>query len=361
MPNVESSRIRTLDGWRGIAILAVMVDHAATYTRYNDLLLTNLGSFGVDIFFVLSGYIITLRFLEERKKTSTLSLPEFYARRAFRILPLVIVYLSTLCIFSLFVNLEDFHSKEILGSLFFFRNYQYASNPSGIYTTHFWSLSIEEHFYLLWPSLLLWLGNRRALWLTIAGAFSCAVWRAYYLAHSGSWLGQLFPGVAGVLWRTDTRFDGLLLGSATAIVLSLPSARNFIFRNFPKETPLMAGLLIILNLVRTTGMPTSSTYLLVCLALASTLVIEEGLVHKWLNLRVLVWIGTISYSIYVWQQMFFFHPSMNVHPLGILGSLPLSIVCVIGVSALSFYFVEKPCIAFGKRMLVKHKDSSVHF
>jgi len=359
MPNLAGSRIRTLDGWRGIAVLLVIVCHAGMHTRYFHLLLFNLGGFGVDIFFVLSGYIITLRFLEERNKTSTLNLREFYARRAFRILPLVLVYLSTLCILSLFVNFVDFHGKEVLGSLFFFRNYQFTpSNTGGIFTAHFWSLSIEEHFYLLWPALLLWLGNKRTLWLAIAGALTCAAWRAYYLAHYYSWYGQ--PGAVGKYVRTDTRFDGLLLGCATALVLRLPSVRDFIFNNFPKETPLILWMLIFLDLRRTSGFPALTTYLLVCLALASTLVVEEGLAHKWINSRLLVWIGTISYSIYIWQQMFFFWPNRDVPPLETFSTLPLKVVCIIFVSTLSFYFVEKPSIAFGKRILrPAHKQTSV--
>jgi len=351
----QNLRIQTLDGWRAIAIFWVVADHAAINSRYENLLWANLGGFGVDIFFVLSGYIITLHFIEERKKSSTFDLRSFYLRRAFRILPLVIAYLSTLCVLSLFVNLVDFHKSEIIGSLFFFRNYQYAVHPGGFYTLHFWSLSIEEHFYLLWPAILLWLGNRRSLWFAVAGAVSCATWRVYYMAHADSWIGRMLP-VAGKVWRTDTRFDGLMLGCATAILLSQPSVLNFIYRNFPKETPLLMAIFIVLNLLRVSKMPSFLTNILLCVAIASTVVVKEGLVYKWLNWRPLVWIGTISYSVYMWQELFLMRPDAGVFPFGKLSSFPFNLICVFVVSALSFYFIERPGIALGKH-LFRAKES----
>jgi peptidoglycan/LPS O-acetylase OafA/YrhL len=346
-------RIHTLDGWRGVAILFVILTHVSSYTRYKSMLWANLGGFGVDIFFVLSGYIITLRFIEEREKSSTIDLRSFYVRRAFRILPLVVMYLLTLCVLSFFVDLVDYHGAEIYGSLLFFRNYQFAASHIGFYTLHFWSLSIEEHFYLLWPVLFLWLGSRRALWFAIVGALFCATWRIYDFTHLDSWVGRMLPG-SSVNYRvlcTDVRFDGLLLGCVVAILLTYPHIRNFIFRNCPKEFPLLLAFLLLLNLIRTNVEPTPSTYLLLCGMLASTLVVEEGLAYKWLNLRPLVWIGTISYSLYVWQVLFLIRPNSTTFPIGRLSLFPYNVVCALVVSALSYYFIEKPCIALGKRLI----------
>lgn len=344
--SLGAARIRVIDGWRGLAVLCVIVDHASAQGQFKGMW-AHLGGLGVDIFFVLSGYIITLRFIKEQERSSTVSLQNFYVRRIFRILPVVVLYLSSLLLLSLVVNLTDFHKSELLGSLFFFRNYQYAAHPNGTYTTHFWSLSIEEHFYLLWPVLFLWLGNRRSLWVAIVGAISCASWRVYYLSHSDGWIGRMLPGNAGAMWRTDTRFDGLLLGCAVAIFLSHLPVRNFIWRNFPKESAIILAILVVLNV---SNFPALSTYMLIGLMLAATLVIEDGLVHKWLESRALVWIGTISYSVYIWQQLFFMRPKGRA-PLGRLNYFPMDVICVLFVSALSFYFVEMPCSNFGKRFL----------
>ena len=109
-------------------------------------------------------------------------------------------------------------------------------------------------------------------------------------------------------------------------------------------------IFVVLSFAITDGKPALLTYLLVCLALASTLVVEEGLAFKWLNSRLLVWIGTISYSLYIWQQLFLIRPREVFMPLGRLCTFPINIVCTLTISALSFYFLEKPCTRLGKRL-----------
>jgi peptidoglycan/LPS O-acetylase OafA/YrhL len=345
------NRIRTLDGWRGIAILLVMVDHLARNTTLEHQSWAQLGFFGVDIFFVLSGYIITARLLEERESSSTISLARFYQRRAFRILPPVVVYLALLCALSIFRDC-DLSPSQVAGSLFFFRNYQIAGNVAGISTAHFWSLSIEEHFYLFWPLLLLRSGNRRALWIALMGALACGLWRIYDCAHPYGTIGRLLPGSDPGLriLRTDLRLDGLLIGCALAILMSRAGVRSFILKNFPKETPLVCGALIFFEMRWHLGMPTLTKYILVAVSLASTLVVEEGLAYKWLNARLLVWIGTLSYSIYVWQQIFLFNIAI-LHPLGILNFFPYSLLGALVVACCSYYFLEQPMQRLGKRLI----------
>lgn len=355
-----AKRIRTLDGCRGIAILLVLAEHSAQYGRFKGQMWARLGSFGVDIFFVLSGYIITTRLFKERDESPQGNLSSFYLRRAFRILPLLGAYLITLFLFSRFVDLVDFRPSELMGSLFFFRNYQFSAHPQGIYTAQFWSLSIEEHFYLLWPALLLRFEKRRALWLAAVGAVACGVWRVYDYAHPANPVGRLFPspwaGLRAI--RTDTRIDGLLLGCVLALLLTRAFIRDFVFRNFPKETPLFVGLLLFLHLQWTHSFPTLRTYLLIALLLAAVLVVEEGLAHQWLNSRPLVWLGTISYSVYIWQQLFLLHPR-NALPLGKLSAFPFNLVCVLAVASCSFYFIERPAIALGKRCYTRRVSAQL--
>jgi peptidoglycan/LPS O-acetylase OafA/YrhL len=310
--------------------------------------LADLGPFGVDIFFVLSGYIITLRLLKERQRSGSLNLCAFYIRRAFRILPPVVAYLSVLCLLSLFIAIPDLRASEILGALFFFRNYQYAAHPQGVWTGHFWSLSIEEHFYLLWPAVLLLLGSRRALWFALCGAFACALWRVWYLAHGGSIAHRLC---------TDVRCDGLLLGCALAILLVRPQVHAFILRNVPKEAPLLLAFPLLLNLIRTDMTATLLSSALITAILACTLVVEEGLVWKALNTRLMAWIGVVSYSLYIWQQVFLMRPP-GFAPLSWLSSFPLNVLCVFTVSSLSYYCLEQPCIAFGKRLVERRATGS---
>jgi peptidoglycan/LPS O-acetylase OafA/YrhL len=340
-------RIPTLDGWRGVAILLVLLEHAGQYGRFKDQMWTNLGSFGVDIFFVLSGYIITTRLIRERALHGRIELRDFYVRRAFRILPLVVIYLSALCLISRLTDLGGFHWQELAGSLFFFRNYQFAANPRDLYTVHFWSLSIEEHFYLAWPAIFLLMRKRRALWFTIAGASTSALWRFYECSQPTGLIPSARPGLH--VLQTDARLDGLLLGATLAILLGSPRVQAFILANFQRETPVLLLPAIVLNLLLAGGGPAFTLYLLIAVAVAYTLIVKEGPMYRCLNLRPIVWVGEISYSLYIWQQIFLLHPRGHL-PFGRLSVLPLNLMCAFTVATCSFYFIERPAIELGKRL-----------
>ena len=121
-------RIQTLDGWRGLAILCVLVNHLASYQTRAGYVLglhvgvfpLSLGGFGVDVFFLLSGFIITLRLLEERENTGNIDLQASYVRRAFRILPPALLYLACLCAIAQIRTISDFSWSGVAGALFFF-------------------------------------------------------------------------------------------------------------------------------------------------------------------------------------------------------------------------------------------------
>lgn len=335
-----SDRIDTLDGWRAVAILAVVAHHAALYGRFHDRFWAAQGGTGVDLFFVISGFIITWRLLGEEDQNGTFSLKSFYERRARRILPLVVTYLLAVG----FLGLASL--RELGGSLFFVRNYQMVSNPAGTYTAQLWSLAIEEHFYLIWPALLLMLKERRALWVSLSVAAASALWRAH--DYGGSWVSALFPQTSSYPYfhaiRTDTRLDGLMLGCAAAIALRDPRVRGFVFRNFPKETPLLVGFVLLPVLLAGKGLPSLAACLLMMVAIVSTIVVEEGLAYKWLNWPPLTWIGRISFSLYIWQQLFLTH-ERNASA-GFLQRFPVNIGCSFVVAYMSYVFVER---AFAKR------------
>src|SRR5580704_3843554 len=155
----KSRHIPTLDGWRALAILLVIAHHAGTAfygeKEYYASSPTRFGIWGVPVFFGLSGILITKLLLEEFDRTGAISLKNFYIRRAFRILPPASLYVLCVAALGLVVSRTEF-----VGSLLFFRNYL-PDSIAGLYTAHFWSLAVEEHFYLIWPGLLVWLGVRR--------------------------------------------------------------------------------------------------------------------------------------------------------------------------------------------------------
>jgi peptidoglycan/LPS O-acetylase OafA/YrhL len=253
------------------------------------------------IFFVLSGYIITSRLVQERSaEEGSIDLRGFYLRRAFRILPLVIVYLATVCVVWLFSDLHDFHFPELIGSLFFFRNYQFAAYPHDLFTAHFWSLSIEEHFYLFWPALVLLLSEKGALWIAFSGAMLSAAWRSYELNHE-ILLTAAFPGLQTL--HTDVRLDGLLLGSAVALLVHRDRGKST--QNLHPKMILVFLLAMIAALLISQGGPSFLLYLIIAITIAFSVAVKAGIVSRSLQFPPLVWIGQISFSLYTCGSNYF--------------------------------------------------------
>jgi peptidoglycan/LPS O-acetylase OafA/YrhL len=171
--------------------------------------------------------------------------------------------------------------------------------------------------------------------------------------YSGSWVSRLLPASGTSLWlhaiRTDTRIDGLLLGCALALLLRNQPVRSFIFRNFPKETPLLCGCLLLPITQHAKGLPTFFGYLLISLALCSTLVVHEGLAYTWLSSAPLRWVGRISFSLYVWQQLFLMHPDGSM-PMGFFGRAPFNILFAFAAASASYYWIERPGLRIGYRV-----------
>ena len=168
-----SSYLPTLDGWRAIAISSVLVCHSLHFYGSPELVppqwrlvndvLARLGTFGVALFFAISGYLICTLLLVEREKTGQISLRSFYIRRVFRIIPPAFVYLGVLALLAAW-GLIQLQRGELTSAALFYSNYWTGKSW---FTTHFWSLSLEEHFYMLWPGLLSLLGP--------IGAGACAL------------------------------------------------------------------------------------------------------------------------------------------------------------------------------------------
>jgi peptidoglycan/LPS O-acetylase OafA/YrhL len=154
----------TLDGWRAIAIAMVVLSHSLTTASargggggFLNLLTFRMGTFGVMLFFAISGYLICTRLLVEEETTGSVSLRSFYIRRVFRILPAAYVYLGTVAVLAL-ARILVVGWADIAGAALFYSNYEESGSW---FTGHFWSLALEEHFYLLWPPVLVLLGRKR--------------------------------------------------------------------------------------------------------------------------------------------------------------------------------------------------------
>ena len=172
--------IPTLDGWRALAIAFVLFSHGyPSLERVGFLELyfrEPLGIFGVEIFFALSGFLITTKLLQEEEKKGSISLQNFYIRRAFRILPASLMFILFVALLSYIGSVPSVTPGRILSTILFFANYSTAQ-PT-YYLAHFWSLAVEEHFYLIWPAILVACTTRHRLKVAILFALAFALWRA---------------------------------------------------------------------------------------------------------------------------------------------------------------------------------------
>src|SRR5215475_12800497 len=196
-------RIPSLDGVRAISITLVVLSHLVKWEHISLHFPRVYGTLGVRIFFVLSGFLITKILLQEHERTATISLRDFYIRRAYRIFPAAVVYL--LVVGGIFWHQLRWY--DIAAATFYVANMQ-TSLPWML--GHLWSLSIEEQFYLLWPfALKIWFRRRTAILVGVF-LFTPAFLTALYALHARGGIVSSLPVYA----------DGLAIGCLLAIFAS---------------------------------------------------------------------------------------------------------------------------------------------
>ena len=348
-----STYIPTLDGWRAVSIALVVLHHSQVQCSVPVLgsLLRALGyagEAGVEIFFAISGLLICSRLLDEEARSGAISIREFYLRRCFRILPPALLYLSVVAV------LAAMHRIPLLpadwfAALLFFRNYAMLSAylhhsplPLHWYTGHFWSLSMEEHFYLLLPGILVFFRKSR-LWILGGLAVSVAVWR-FVLAH-------ILHHDYQFSFRTDTHLDALLIPAMIALML-FPIMRNQAAKRWLPAWSFAVCLLLEAALLafRIPFAYTVQAIVLPLLILSTVLHPTRlpGALLEWAPIR---WVGWISYSLYLWQQLFFGNNLVGSPPgMTFVRTAPFSFFALLGCALCSYYFVEKPCIRLGHKL-----------
>ena len=278
---------------------------------------------GVTIFFVLSGYLITRNLLERN-----LSLRGFYIRRYFRLMPVVWCYLLFLLLLQSVYRYPNDLTAGSLSALLCYNNFA----PGGPATGHFWSLSIEEQFYLVWPALLVLCGRRKGLWLAIGGALAVATYRF------ANW--QYFHQVktAGL---TQARADALLVGCALALVLDRPKLRQAGDRILPALWPYALGYLAYC-IMCFHMLSRLSECIAIAVLIGASVVRPKSSLARGLSVSPLVWAGSISYSAYVWQQLFI--------PVIRTNYSLWNVVLMAIFSLASYYAIEQPMRRFGRRL-----------
>jgi len=309
----------------------------------------NYGDKGVDLFFAISGILICTRLCVEEAIAGHMDRKRFYIRRLFRIQPPALVFLLGVAILWA-CGRTSMTLPALAACVLLYRNYfpfHGGQDTASAVTHHFWSLSVEEHFYLLLPTLLVCVKKGRALF--VITVIICGTAWAWANSHVTS-LSSAFDVGPVPNWRTDLRLNSLLVPALFAILLQAESFRS-VFKKL--VTPLTAALFAGAAFVLQSQTSSIIAYVLVLVAfpllILGTMLHPNNLAAKVLEWRPLRYIGQISYSIYLWQQIFFF----DCAGLDRLGEVSASMVRyggVLIVASLSYYLVEKPMMRIGHRL-----------
>jgi peptidoglycan/LPS O-acetylase OafA/YrhL len=340
-----------LDGVRGVSILLVLGLHFIP--RFIPG-----GFFGVEVFFVLSGFLITSLLLQEWERNGSISLKDFYFRRALRLGPALLLYLLLLAGYA-FVFLKRENAAQIYAGVLL--TLSYVSNwvialkpnyPTGILAIT-WSLAVEEQFYLVWPLTLFFLLRKKAsprwIILLIVSGLLVIILHRVMLLKGGAPFRRLY-------YATDARADGLMWGCLIGCLVSwglMPKSR--LFEISLKILAVIAALfLLYLMFTIKSSNPLLFKGVFTAATLAITVVLTALIVwpsSPWfliLKFAPLVWIGRVSYGLYLWHwpvRGFVFGSTAQPS----IGRIIVAVILSFVITSLSFYLVERPFLAWKKR------------
>ena len=340
-----------LDGLRGVAIIAVLAVHTNHLFGWSVL---KGGSIGVDIFFVLSGFLITSILLSEWNATGNISLKHFYLRRCLRLFPalLLMIALVHLLSDSLFLPQEaELTRKASPLALAYVTDFAIAFAPNiqlgGL--RHTWSLAMEEQFYLLWPPLLIVLlrigvSKKSLILITLSLALVSALHRAA--------LFNLGASAVRTYYGFDTRADALLIGCVAGMAVTWG-----LVSGMPSLTTPAIFLLSFLLVGSDYASPFLHNGGFTLLAAAAAVVVVNVVVaetdrsRRVLESAGLVWIGRISYGVYLWHYPIFKSLGNLKAPWPI--KLLIGLVATFALASASFYLLEGPLLRLKRRFAWK--------
>jgi peptidoglycan/LPS O-acetylase OafA/YrhL len=360
-----------LDGLRAVAVVAVVLYHLFPA-------LIPGGFIGVDIFFVISGFLITSLLINEKARTGKIDLKGFWTRRARRLLPALFTTIGVACSVALFIGGDALVGlgRQVLGAATFSNNWvevfagtNYFNTNSLHLFTNFWSLAVEEQFYALWPfTLVAILGvgvalrrYRIGLWLSLALSLC-----------SAGLMFALFSEAAPtrVYYGTDTHAFGLMLGAALAFLGNVryekalqrgdkwPSAR-FKRRRLLQTFGLLSfgGIIALVAYLPELSPVTYRGGLLLASALTGIVILaavnNKGLLRRFLEQKWIKWIGVRSYGIYLWHWPLIVLCHYGLPPQT-MWAMPIIVSFVsITAAALSYRFLEQPVRGLGIRAFMR--------
>jgi len=339
-----------LDGVRALAVIAVIMFHAGN-------VYATAGFIGVDVFLVLSGFLITTLLLRELARTGRVAFGAFWLRRARRLLPALILVLLAVACFGAFVATDDEAlglRGDLLGSLFYVQNWRFVLSGASYFTQfgspsplrHMWSLAIEEQWYLVWPLMLFGImaltrRNLRAVVAIILGLAAGSALLMAALYHQGGDASRAYYG-------TDTRAQALLVGAALAVLFTMRTtpwsrAATVAFQILGAIGLAFLAWVVIEQSERWTTLYRGG-FSLVALASAALIAgaMTRGPVRSVLAIQPLPAIGLISYGLYLWHWPIFVWLSPDRTGLEGHRLLALRLVVTLAVSLASFFLVERP-------------------
>lgn len=346
-----------LDGVRALAVLGVLLYHA-------DLTWISGGFLGVDVFFVLSGFLITSLLLEEFDRSGRINFARFYLGRARRLLPaLILMLLIVAAVVSLFFRDAAASLRaDIVASILYVNNWWYILNDASYFEfigrppllKHLWSLAVEEQFYLIWPVLAFFamrVANRRGVrLLAITLAFLSTAWMIILSVQNG------FPDYADpsrAYFGTDAHAMGLLIGAALAtfwrpgrLRADIPTAaRGLITAGGIAALATVIGFFLFVGEF-TPWMYQRGGFLLLALVVALLIAMAThpaSSLGSWMGTQPWRYLGQRSYGLYLWHWPIFMvtRPSLDV-PLDGIPLLILRLGLTVGIAELSYRFVEMP-------------------
>lgn len=337
---LSRGRIPGLDGLRAISIALVLAAHVlfASGHGYGPLA---YGFLGVDVFFVISGFLITLLLIREQQRTGRISLAGFYRRRSLRILPAYLLFLAAIAVIS-HLGWERVQAGDWIAALTYTMNWRSA--PAWV-VGHIWSLSMEEQFYLLWPPLFLLLSPRAARRALIVCIVLAPVFRVacrHYLPTYEAFGRDSFPA----------RVEPIAAGCLLALLAASAAERAWLNRWFMPMRSL--GIAIVALLLVSFLSTRSRIVSLVCRSTLDALLIpivvwacanaRGSIASRILEWRPLVGLGILSYSLYLWQQPFL-NPGKHSMPC----RFPLNVLLALGAALASHFLIERPFLALKDR------------
>jgi peptidoglycan/LPS O-acetylase OafA/YrhL len=337
-------RLPSLDGFRAVSISLVLLGHLAG-TKFSPLgaglgqYTGDIGNLGVRVFFVISGFLITSLLLREWELSQRISLKDFYIRRLLRIFPASYCFTTSLMV-AAWLGFISLRPGDLVAAYTYTTNHHYDHSW---YTGHLWSLAVEEQFYLLWPFALVLLGRYRGLWLAASMLLIAPLVRfgMNEFLHAAHGIGRVFPSVADAL--------------ATGCVLA--GSRSWLDRQVHWRVFWTSKLFLLVPgavaavCIGCFGHPRVMDYLgqtFLNLGIAACIyrwvAFPDGWIGKTLNSRALVYIGALSYSLYLWQQ-----PFLNRTSDGILSGFPLNLFLAVLCAMTSYYLIEQPFLGLRRR------------